>query len=139
MFRRLIIVTLMSLIAVSKAAHADTERTAAALSASVVWLEKLDARDYAATWQSAASTFKAALSVEAWQQASRPVLEPLGAVKSRSKASATYTKTLPGAPDGEYVVLQFNSSYHNKAEALETVVVTLDTDGQWRVGGYFIR
>jgi hypothetical protein len=63
----------------------------------------------------------------------------LGAVKSRSKASATYTKTLPGAPDGEYVVLQFNSSYHNKAEALETVVVTLDTDGQWRVGGYFIR
>jgi hypothetical protein len=63
----------MSLFAVSKAADADTGRTAAALSASVVWLEKLDARDYAATWQSAVSTFKAALSVEAWQQASRPV------------------------------------------------------------------
>jgi len=139
MFRRLIIVTLMFLFPISKAAHADTERTAAALSASVLWLEKLDARDYAATWQSAASSFKAALSVEAWQQASRPVLEPLGAVKSRSKASATYTKTLPGAPDGEYVVLQFNSSYDKKADAIETVVATLDADGQWRVGGYFIR
>jgi len=66
MFRRLIIVTLMFLFPISKAAHADTERTAAALSASVLWLEKLDARDYAATWQSAASSFKAALSVEAW-------------------------------------------------------------------------
>jgi len=63
----------------------------------------------------------------------------LGAVKSRSKASATYTKTLPGAPDGEYVVLQFNSSYDKKADAIETVVATLDADGQWRVGGYFIR
>jgi len=86
-----------------------------------------------------ASTFKAALSAEAWQQASRPVMEPLGAVKSRSKASATYTKTLPGAPDGEYVVLQFNSSYDKKADAVETVVAKLDTDGQWRVAGYFIR
>lgn len=75
MFRRLIIVTLMSLFAVSKAAHADTERTGAALSASVVWLERLDACDYAAKWQSAVSTFKAARSVEAWQQASRPVVD----------------------------------------------------------------
>ena len=66
-------------------------------------------------------------------------MEPLGAVKSRSKASATYTKTLPGAPDGEYVVLQFNSSYDKKADAVETVVAKLDTDGQWRVAGYFIR
>jgi len=139
MFRRFIVMALMLSLVVSRTADADTEPTAAALSASMVWLEKLDARDYAATWQSAASTFKAALSVEVWQQASRPVMEPLGSVKSRSKASTTYTKTLSGAPDGEYVVLPFNSRYENKAEALETVVATLDTDGQWRVGGYFIR
>jgi len=53
--------------------------------------------------------------------------------------SASYTKTLPGAPDGEYVVIQYDSSFEHKQSAVETVIPMLDKDGQWRVSGYVIR
>ena len=83
--------------------------------------------------------FKSAVSVQSWQQASQAVRGPLGAVRSRSDKSATYTKTLPGAPDGQYVIIQFNTTFENKATAVETVTTALDRDGKWRVAGYFIN
>ena len=43
-----------------------------------------------------------------------------------------------GAPDGEYVVLQFQADFENKAQAVETITPMLD-EGQWRVSGYYIR
>jgi len=113
--------------------------TAAAQAASKEWLKKLDAADYSGSWESAASMFKSAVSVQAWQHASQSVRSPLGAVRSRSDRSATYTKTLPGVPDGEYVVVQFDTTFENKAQAIEAVTAALDRDGAWRVAGYFIK
>jgi len=37
------------------------------------------------------------------------------------------------------VVLQYQSSFQSKANAMETVTVVLDQDGTWRVVGYFIK
>ena len=47
--------------------------------------------------------------------------------------------SLPGAPDGEYVVIQFEASFGNKRASVETVTPMLDKDGQWRVSGYYIK
>jgi hypothetical protein len=47
--------------------------------------------------------------------------------------------TLPGAPDGKYVVIQFESSFSNKKAAIETVTLMMDSDVKWRVSGYFIK
>jgi hypothetical protein len=58
---------------------------------------------------------------------------------SRKFKSAQYTKSVPGAPDGEYVVLQFDTSFANKKEAVETVTPMLDPDGKWKVSGYYIK
>ena len=131
----------MSLVATATPmiATAAPEPTTAARAAITEWLKKLDATDYAGTWEAAASVFKSAVSVQAWQQASQSVRNPLGAVRSRSNRSATYTKTLPGVPDGEYVVVQFTTDFVNKAQAIETVTAALDRDGTWRVAGYFIK
>jgi len=65
--------------------------------------------------------------------------EPLGKVLWRKVKSATYTKTLPGAPDGEYVVIQYDTSFEHKQSAVETITPMLDQDGKWRVSGYFIK
>jgi hypothetical protein len=53
--------------------------------------------------------------------------------------SATATHSLPGAPDGDYVVIKFASSFENKASAVETVTPMKDTDGKWHVSGYYIK
>jgi hypothetical protein len=45
----------------------------------------------------------------------------------------------PWAPDGSYVVLQFETRFEHKAAAVETVTSMLDRDGVWRVAGYFVR
>lgn len=47
--------------------------------------------------------------------------------------------SLPGAPDGKYVVIQYDTSFENKKAAVETVTPMLDKDGKWRVSGYYIK
>jgi hypothetical protein len=69
----------------------------------------------------------------------KSVRAPLGAVQARKLKSATFTKTLPGVPDGEYVVIKYDTDFENKKSAVETITTMLDKDGKWRVSGYFIK
>ncbi len=43
------------------------------------------------------------------------------------------------APDGQYVVIQFETSFENKKKAVETITPMMAPDGTWRVSGYFIK
>jgi hypothetical protein len=54
-------------------------------------------------------------------------------------SSARYSRTLPGAPDGEYVVIQYSSQFANKASAVETVTPMREKDGSWKVSGYYVK
>jgi len=103
------------------------------------WFALVDSGKYAESWQEASSMFKAHVTKEQWQSMLRASRDPLGKVTSRRLKSATYTKTLPGAPDAEYVVIQYASSFEHKQSAAETVTPMLDKDGEWRVSGYFIK
>ena len=60
-------------------------------------------------------------------------------MQSRKLRSATFTKTLPGALDGQYVVIQYATSFEHRAAAIETVTPMLDKDGKWHVSGYYIK
>jgi len=55
------------------------------------------------------------------------------------RSAAQPATSLPGAPDGDYVVIQFQTSFANKASAVETITPMRDRDGAYRVSGYFIR
>ncbi|MGH7422575.1 MAG: DUF4019 domain-containing protein [Candidatus Methylomirabilales bacterium] len=46
---------------------------------------------------------------------------------------------MPGAPDGHYVVIQYETSFEKKASAFETITPMREKDGKWRVAGYYIR
>jgi hypothetical protein len=83
--------------------------------------------------------FKDRVSVDEWEQQVSGVRESLGELVSRKFKSAEYVTTLPGAPDGKYVVLQYDSSFAHKKAAIETVTPMMDKDGQWRVSGYYIK
>lgn len=103
------------------------------------WLARLNSGDYAESWQQASSTFKAHVTKDQWQKMISATLAPLGPNTSRKLKSARYTTTLPGAPDGEYVVIQYDSSFEHKQSAIETITPMLDKDGLWRVSGYYIK
>jgi hypothetical protein len=67
------------------------------------------------------------------------VRQPLGTLRQREAKAAEYKTSLPGAPDGKYVLLQYQSAFENKASAIESVTVVMDSDGAWKVAGYFIK
>ncbi len=102
------------------------------------WLSTVDAAKYPESWEMASTMFRSAVSKEVWATKIQSVREPLGRVESRKLQTATYSKTLPGAPDGEYVVAKFRTSCEHKRDAVETVVSAREKDGSWRLAGYFI-
>ena len=110
-----------------------------ALKASARWLASVDGGKYAESWDESAQVFKAALTREQWKASLTAVRKPLGKLISRSIIAKQYTTSLPGVPDGEYVVIQYTTSFENKKAAVETVTPMLDKDGTWRVSGYYIR
>ena len=103
------------------------------------WLKLVDDASYDASWDQAAKVFKGAVKQVDWGQVAGGVRAPLGKLVSRKLKSREYTEKLPGAPDGKYVVIQYDTVFANKASAVETIVPMADPDGAWRVSGYFIR
>jgi hypothetical protein len=61
-----------------------------------------------------------------------------GALQSRELIDAGYTTTVPGAPDGQYVILHYHASFANRQDAVETVTLAF-AKGYWRVAGYYIK
>ena len=110
-----------------------------ALEASDAWLKLCDSGRYSESWAMAAELFKNAISSEQWNQSLNAARKPLGKMLKRSVKSKQYATSLPGAPDGEYVVIQYETSFEKKKSAIETVTPMLDKDGKWRVSGYYIK
>jgi Protein of unknown function (DUF4019) len=61
-----------------------------------------------------------------------------GALLTRELMDATYATSVPGAPEGQYVVLHYHSSFADKQEAVETLTLAF-AKGYWRVSGYYIK
>ena len=112
---------------------------AAAQAAVDVWLGLVDDGQYEKAWHSTAELFRKTVSLEQWTNLATSHRTPLGKMLSRKLTSATFSKTLPGAPDGQYVVVEYECSFEHKKTARETGTAMLDVDGLWRVSGYFVR
>jgi hypothetical protein len=112
---------------------------AAAQKSAEQWLALVDVGNYAESWKTASAYFQSAVPQNQWEHTIAAVRGPLGDMVSRQLKSAQYTKSLPDALAGQYVVLQFDTSFANKKEAVETVTPRLDPDGQWKVSGYYIK
>lgn len=140
MIRRIAFLAVVSLIiSVATVNAASFEKDKAAESSAEKWLRMIDEEKYAESWKDAAELFRNAVSQEQWKQSLQAVRKPLGKLLSRTIKSKTYKTSLPGAPDGEYVVIEFTSSFERKKAAVETVTPMRDKDGKWRVSGYYIK
>jgi len=116
------------------------DASAPARQAAEAWLAVVDSGRYADSWAQAAEAFRGAVSQAAWDSTTRVHRTPLGAVTSRELLGAQPMTNPPGAPPGEYVLLQFRTRFAGRElPAVETVVPMKEKDGPWRVSGYFIR
>lgn len=133
-------IALAACLLVVKPVHAEeSESVANARVAATSWLALIDAGEYGKSWGQAASLFQSAISTSDWQSAAEGVRAPLGRLESRTLKSAEFTRSLPGVPEGEYVVIQYESEFERKASAIETVTPLREKDGTWKVSGYYIK
>lgn len=120
-------------------APAENELTKPAQTAAEQMLTQLDAGKYGAAWEQWADFAKKQMPQKTFVTALESARGPLGKVVERKLLSAQYMTQLPGAPDGQYVVLQYQTEFENKKSAVETITPMKEKDGSWRVSGYFIK
>ncbi|UJP01307.1 MAG: DUF4019 domain-containing protein [Nitrosomonas sp.] len=104
-----------------------------------IWLKLVDSGDYKDSWENASPLFKGKTSEGAWIKSITAIRTPRGAMNARYIATAGATKSLSGFPDGEYVVLQFYTTFGEKGLALETITLAKAKDDTWQIADYEIK
>jgi hypothetical protein len=129
-----------ALLGSAAAAESDlAQKKDAAAAAATEWLSLVDEGKYAESWAAAAELFQNAVPKGQWAEQLEGARKPLGKVTRRELRSRAFKPSMPGAPDGQYVVIQYVTSFSNKKLALETVTPMLERDGKWRVSGYYVK
>lgn len=133
LYAKLLCLLLLLLAAPSSAADTVSPRAAEQ------WLDRIDQHQYQLSWDTASAYLKKAIRESQWERTLTAHRQPFGALISRHHQRTDYRTTLPGVPNGQYAILHFVSSFQERADALETVVLTKEPDGTWKTIGYTIK
>jgi hypothetical protein len=102
------------------------------------FLGYLDHGRYADSYAYTGMLIRSQLDRDAFAKQLEKARAGTGALLSRELIHASYATTVPGAPEGQYVVLEYNAAFANRQEAVETLTLSL-AKGYWRVNGYYIK
>jgi hypothetical protein len=101
------------------------------------WLNEVDAGKLADSWKDAAEVFKLGISEAEWVTDLATMRGRLGKTTMRELKVAQFSTTVRGAPvTGEYVTISFLTKFANAPLAVETLIVSKEADGEWRIAGY---
>jgi len=123
---------------VTGAALAQDPKASAAQAEARDWLALADRSDAKASWNAAGKKFQEAMPMSGWADALAKARDRLGSVKGRTIFKTGFKKTFPGAPEGDYALIVYTTSFANKARSRETLTLERESDGKWRVVGYSI-
>ena len=132
-------VLVLSLSCCDIAVHAEDIFEKGATAAAETWLGHVDAGDYARSWREASAYVQGAITEQAWVASLHRVRTPMGQLLSRQLTQVQHTQSMPGAPDGDYVVMQFDTRFEHKQAAVETVTFLQEKKGEWKAAGYYIK
>lgn len=102
------------------------------------WLSLLDDQKYQESWSQASAMFRSEVTEEQWLAALKRSRDPLGSFVSRTTARVDFTKSLRGAPDGDYAIIHFTTSFKNKSDVTERLTLVKD-NGKWQMSAYAIH
>ena len=98
----------------------------------------LDQGRYADSYAYTGMLIRTQLDRDAFSTQIQKTREGTGALQSRELIDSSYATTVPGAPEGQYVILHYHASFANRPDAVETVTLAF-AKGYWRVAGYYIK
>lgn len=110
----------------------------AATAAATEWLALVDAGEYEESWRQAASGLQDAVTPAVWESSLTDARSQFGPFGERTLTSSQQVTDPPGAPAGEYVMLQYRTEVSDDRTVTETVVPMKEGDA-WKVSGYFVQ
>ena len=100
------------------------------------WLASLDSSSYSKAWEDAAATMHSCINQANFDKGMQSIRAPLGKVESRNIKSQRHLTHLPGLPEGGYWVISYTTTFENRPNVAESVMLALEQDGNWRAAGY---
>jgi hypothetical protein len=118
---------------------ADNDAVKGATEATDHWLAIVDSGKLADSWKDTAEVIKLGVTETQWVVDLDAIRVKVGKTTMRELKTAQFSTTLRGAPlTGEYVTILYLTKFANAPLAMETVVLTKEKDGEWRIAGYNI-
>jgi hypothetical protein len=102
------------------------------------FLGYLDHGRYADSYAYTGMLIRAQLDRDAFATQIEKARSGTGAMLTRNLIDVSYTTTVAGAPEGQYVLIHYGTSFANRQEAVETVTLAF-AKGYWWVSGYYIK
>ena len=103
------------------------------------WLKLVDDHKYRQSWKELAASLQKTVSEDRWRQVMGTVRDALGELDSRKFSKIKFREKLPGLPDGDYAIVQFNTAFEGKADAVEIVYLENLSENSWKVCGYYVK
>jgi uncharacterized cupin superfamily protein len=101
------------------------------------WLAKGDGGDHAGAWEMTTPDFRVQIRKEDWEARQETFYRQLGKPARRELIAAKYSASVPGVPEGEYVLIQYRRPIREGGPALETLTMRRAGD-EWQTAGYWV-
>ncbi|MEO8677106.1 MAG: DUF4019 domain-containing protein [Casimicrobiaceae bacterium] len=102
------------------------------------WLALLDTDKAGLAWDNASKQLKSVVKKDQFVAQMRSARKALGKLQSREAVKFGRANELPGAPAGDYSIIEFEAKYKN-GKLTEQLVWSIEEGDIWRVAGYFYR
>lgn len=132
------VVTIAILLLAASSWAANTEKEKAAVAVAEKWLALIDTGKYSDSWRDANEYFRNYVKQDQWENTIRSVRTNTGKTISRKFKNKIDKKPLPSEPRGQYIIIQYTTSFQKRKSVTEEVVVMLEKNGRWKVSGYHL-
>jgi hypothetical protein len=116
----------------------DDDKVEQALPVAAEFLALVDGGKYAESWQSSASLMREKVAKKDWIEKLDEARNHSGGLVQRVQKSASYATQVKDSPEGEYIMLIYDSNFQAAEDVSEYVTVMLE-EGEWKVAGYFMQ
>ena len=104
------------------------------------WLERIDAGQYETSYGQLADSVKKTATPEEWSSTLADARKTLGQPLKRTWNQSQFLTALPDMPDGEYMLVSFETTFEHRKKTTETVTLAKQPNGiTWQIIGYDIR
>ena len=110
-----------------------------ALQVAKTYLDDIDNGHYVESWKKGDPIFQKTISNKEWAIALQKARTPLGTVTSRVLKDEKPAKDPAGLPAGNYMVVEYTTSFTNAPSSGELLTLHQGADGKWKVLTYKVN